>query len=60
MKKQNVNNRLAFKKIAVIELNDGTLGDVNGGSTPLCVVAFIESFALSVGIYVGIKQLVND
>jgi hypothetical protein len=31
MKKQNVNNKLAFNKAAVIELNDSLLTSVNGG-----------------------------
>ncbi|WP_207761511.1 class I lanthipeptide, partial [Flavobacterium hydatis] len=28
MKKQNVNNKLAFNKVAVIELNDNQMHDV--------------------------------
>lgn len=32
MKKQNSNNKLAFNKTAVTELNDNQLQDVNGGS----------------------------
>ncbi|WP_394799710.1 class I lanthipeptide, partial [Flavobacterium amniphilum] len=37
MKKQNVNNKLAFNKAAVTELNDAMLVDVNGGATPLVI-----------------------
>lgn len=33
MKKQNANNRLAFNKAAVTELNDNSLLEVNGGTT---------------------------
>lgn len=33
MKKLNVNNRLAFNKSAVTELNDNSLMEINGGST---------------------------
>jgi hypothetical protein len=32
MKKQNTINKLAFTKAAVIELNDQSLTEVNGGS----------------------------
>ncbi|MET3017698.1 class I lanthipeptide [Flavobacterium hydatis] len=41
MKKQNVNNKLAFNKVAVIELNDNQMYDVDGGTTPLCVITII-------------------
>ena len=33
MKKQNVNNKLAFNKAAVTELNENSLIAINGGST---------------------------
>ena len=33
MKKQNVNNKLAFNRAAVTELNDNSLIAINGGST---------------------------
>ncbi|MFH7023817.1 class I lanthipeptide, partial [Flavobacterium sp. FlaQc-50] len=36
MKKQNATNKLAFNKVAVTELNDNQLHDVDGGSTPAC------------------------
>ena len=32
MKKQNVNNKLAFNKAAVTELNETLLMEVNGGA----------------------------
>lgn len=35
MKKQNTNNKLAFNKAAVTELNDGSLQNINGGSRDL-------------------------
>ncbi|MET3017696.1 class IIb bacteriocin, lactobin A/cerein 7B family [Flavobacterium hydatis] len=41
MKKQNVNNKLAFNKVAVIELNDNQMHDVDGGTTPICVGVII-------------------
>ena len=31
MKKQNVNNKLAFEKLAIVELNDTRLMGINGG-----------------------------
>jgi lactobin A/cerein 7B family class IIb bacteriocin len=40
MKKQNLNNKLAFNKAAVVELNDNQLQNVNGGSTPTTVSSF--------------------
>jgi hypothetical protein len=33
MKKQNLNNKLAFKKAAISELNSNALIQINGGST---------------------------
>ena len=33
MKKQNVNNKLAFNKAAVAELNENSLNTINGGSS---------------------------
>ncbi|HKX85171.1 MAG TPA: class I lanthipeptide [Flavobacterium sp.] len=43
MKKQNVNNTLAFNKAAVTELNDNQIAEVNGGATPF-LVSFIVSY----------------
>ncbi|MCL9807410.1 class I lanthipeptide [Flavobacterium amniphilum] len=33
MKKQNVNNKLAFNKAAVTELNENVLAEINGGAS---------------------------
>lgn len=33
MKKQNANNKLAFSKVAVAELNETQLKEVNGGTS---------------------------
>ncbi|WP_166921615.1 class I lanthipeptide [Flavobacterium poyangense] len=38
MKKQNATNKLAFNKVAVVELNDNQMNDVDGGTTPVCTV----------------------
>ena len=35
MKKQNINNKLAFNKAAVIELNDAQMHNVDGGTSPV-------------------------
>jgi bacteriocin-like protein len=50
MKKQNVNNKLAFNKAAVTELNDNKLTQVNGGTliSPSYVVLAIEIYEASV------------
>ncbi len=37
MKKQNVNQKLAFNKAAVTELNENSLQQINGGSSTGCV-----------------------
>ena len=37
MKNQNLNGKLAFNKLAVVELNDSQLYDVNGGATPIAL-----------------------
>ena len=53
MKKQNTNNKLAFNKAAVTELNNFQIMNVNGGSTPTtvssgaCLIA-IASIAVAV------------
>ena len=43
MKKQNPNNKLAFNTVAVTELNDTQMHDVDGGSSPACylVISFL-------------------
>ena len=40
MKNQNT-NKLAFNKLAVVELNDKQMHDVDGGTSPLCVGVII-------------------
>jgi hypothetical protein len=58
MKKQNGMNKLAFNKAAVVELNDGQLNDVNGGTTWFCVSAIASAFV--VGVAVGIAQEIRE
>ncbi|QSW91095.1 MULTISPECIES: class I lanthipeptide [Flavobacterium] len=43
MKNQNP-NKLAFNKVAVTELNDKQMHDVDGGTTSLCIVVFTTIF----------------
>ena len=39
MKKQNVNNKLAFNKVDIVELNENQMTEVNGGFTSLpCLI----------------------
>lgn len=35
MKKQNLNNKLTFNKVAIAELNDDQLNDINGGTNEI-------------------------
>jgi lactobin A/cerein 7B family class IIb bacteriocin len=58
MKKQNVNNKLAFNKAAVIELNDNQLVDVNGGTTPVCVAAAASSGWCAAGAGAAVGALI--
>ncbi|MFB3385974.1 Blp family class II bacteriocin [Flavobacterium sp. LAR06] len=37
MKKQNANNKLAFNKVSVSELNDNQMYSVEGGTSPATV-----------------------
>ena len=48
MKTQNVNNKLAFNKAAVTELNNGQMLDVNGGS-----IGDIAGYIYEAGVEVG-------
>jgi hypothetical protein len=41
MKTKNVNNKLAFNKAAVTELNNDQLQGVNGGSSGVCLPSII-------------------
>lgn len=48
MKTQNVNNRLAFNKTAVAELEENSLQQVNGGSsTTGCFCDIVQETLLS-------------
>jgi hypothetical protein len=51
MKKQNPNNKLAFNKVAVTELNDNQLDDINGGS--------ILTVAVTIAVSIIVDQLLN-
>jgi len=46
MKKQNPNNKLAFNKVAVTELNETQLQDVNGGTVVTSIVYSIIDLTL--------------
>jgi hypothetical protein len=46
MKKQNPNNKLAFNKVAVTELNERQLQDVNGGTVITSIVYSIIDLSL--------------
>ncbi|WP_165829063.1 class I lanthipeptide [Flavobacterium sp. HTF] len=39
MKKQNPTNKLVLNRLAVAELNDKQMQDVDGGSTPISFLA---------------------
>ena len=64
MKTQKV-NKLDFTKSSIVELNEGQLLDVDGGTTPVCVMAaassvncvgiLIASIGLSYAIATGEK-----
>jgi hypothetical protein len=41
MKKQNSNNKLAFGKATVTELNDAQIAEINGGSIVSIIVSII-------------------
>lgn len=56
MKKQNANNKLAFNKAAVTELNENTLVTVNGGST----IVGGETCSGCVCINISIKVTIHD
>ena len=42
MKSQNINNKLAFGKATVSELNDNQMTEVNGGTTAFCVGVIVS------------------
>jgi len=43
MKKQNTNNKLTFNKIAIAELNDDQLNDINAGTGDLIKTIIIAT-----------------
>jgi hypothetical protein len=47
MKKQNTDNKLAFHKASITELNDTSLNNVHGGSL-LSLSVFLTSLLVSV------------
>ncbi|MET3017706.1 class I lanthipeptide [Flavobacterium hydatis] len=49
MKNQNTTNKLAFNKVAVIELNDNQMHDVDGGTFPFCL-------SVTIGLTIVIDQ----
>ena len=57
MKTQNVNNKLAFNKAAVTELNNGQMLDVNGGSIG-DIAGYIYEAGVEVGKWIS-KQIEN-
>ncbi|WP_395056132.1 class IIb bacteriocin, lactobin A/cerein 7B family [Flavobacterium sp.] len=59
MKKQNANNRLTFNKVAVTELNNSQIMNVNGGSTPTTVSSASCAIAIASAV-VAIWDWLND
>jgi hypothetical protein len=47
MKTQNINNKLAFGKATVTELNDAQLESIDGGTSLPCAGVLVASIALS-------------
>ena len=66
MKKQNVNSKLAFNKVAIVELNDSQLQNINGGSDPagvsIAVSVAVITIAYEVGVEIGhwISKAIKD
>ena len=56
MKTQNVNNKLAFNKAAVAELNANELTDVNGGSLLVSIAVAAAGAAIGAGIAYLLKD----
>ncbi|WP_165829057.1 class I lanthipeptide [Flavobacterium sp. HTF] len=44
MKKQNPTNKLAFNKVAVTELNENQLKEVNGGAGTITLPTIVITF----------------
>lgn len=53
MKNQSVNNKLAFNKSAVTELNDSIMTNVHGGSEISCAIA------ISISLYIAVKEVIR-
>ncbi|MFC4816605.1 MULTISPECIES: class I lanthipeptide [unclassified Flavobacterium] len=51
MKRQNANNKLAFNKAAITELNDTSLTNVHGGSS--------ETVSIAITIYLVTMKVVE-
>jgi hypothetical protein len=47
MKRQNDNNKLAFSKAAVAELNENVLADINGGASIIDAIVDAITDAIS-------------
>lgn len=58
MKKQNVNNKLAFKKVAITELNDNELGNVRGGTSEPFFITVAVVF--TAGLVKGFFEELNN
>ncbi|MFC4816602.1 MULTISPECIES: class I lanthipeptide [unclassified Flavobacterium] len=56
MKKQNANNKLAFNKAAVIELNEKNMHEVNGGTSGAFTVGTTSLLTLTVSSDVILKE----
>ena len=56
MKKHNVNNKLAFNKAAVAELNSAELTNVNGGSVTIGVAVAVVVATIKVMEYIQEQQ----
>ena len=57
MKTQNT--KLNFKKDSIIELNESTMLDIDGGTTPLCIGAGVSSGACAVAAGAAIVAVGN-
>ncbi|WP_427871651.1 class I lanthipeptide [Flavobacterium sp. MMS24-S5] len=60
MKKQNANNKLAFNKASVIELNDNQMYSVDGGTSPVATSSGYCSAVLGGLVSAGIAWLMAD
>lgn len=56
MKKQNIDNKLAFDKAVVTELNDNVLNSVHGGSVTIGVAVAVYIVSIKVMEYIQEQQ----